>query len=113
MTSRDPARLRQGLHPLTTTLGIFNASLHSPISAVSMSSSHLQSAQTPGSSTIQPYNPQEWVPSQAAVAERPVQFAGEAQGKFTALLSVMSNTLQLDHYLLHRIVLRGVNSSVR
>ncbi|KAH7275852.1 hypothetical protein B0J15DRAFT_383503 [Fusarium solani] len=80
MTSPDPARLRHGLHPLTTTLGVFNSSLHSPISAVSMSSSHLQSAQTPGSSTIQPYNPQEWGPSQAAVAERPVQFAGEAQG---------------------------------
>ncbi|KAF4979312.1 hypothetical protein FZEAL_4453 [Fusarium zealandicum] len=83
MTSaHDPARLRQGLHPLTTASpGVYNSSLHSPISAVSMSSSHLQSAQTPGSSAIQPYNPQEWGPAQAAVAERPRQFAGETQGK--------------------------------
>lgn len=113
MTSPDPARLRHGLHPLTTTLGVFNSSLHSPISAVSMSSSHLQSAQTPGSSTIQPYNPQEWGPSQAAVAERPVQFAGEAQGKSAALLSVLSNTIQLDHFLPHHIAPPGVSSSVR
>ncbi|KAF5025580.1 hypothetical protein F66182_2324 [Fusarium sp. NRRL 66182] len=81
MTSRDPARLRQGLHPLTTTPGIvYNNPLHTPISAVSMNSSHFQSAQTPGSS-IQPYNPQEWVPTSAAVAERAVQYAGEVQGK--------------------------------
>lgn len=111
MTSPDPTRLRQGLHPLTTTIGVFN-NLHTPISAVSMSSSHIQSAQTPGS-TIQPYNPQEWVPSQAAVAERPVQFAGEVQGKFAALLFVLSNTIQLDHFLPHHIVPPGVSNSVR
>ncbi|KAF4972440.1 hypothetical protein FSARC_1007 [Fusarium sarcochroum] len=77
MTSaRDPARLRHGLLPITTTsIGVYNNSLHTPISAVSMSSSHFQSAaQTPGSG-IQPYNPQEWAPTQAAVAERAVQYA--------------------------------------
>ncbi|KAM0233303.1 hypothetical protein ACHAP5_010457 [Fusarium lateritium] len=76
MTSRDPARLRQGLHPLTTTsAGAYNGPLHTPISAVSMTSSHYHSAaQTPGSS-IQPYNPQEWAPTQSAVAERAVQYA--------------------------------------
>ncbi|SPJ77217.1 uncharacterized protein FTOL_06316 [Fusarium torulosum] len=81
MTSRDPARLRQGLHPLTTTsAGGYNGPLHTPISAVSMTSSHYHSAaQTPGSS-IQPYNPQEWAPTQSAVAERAVQYAGEVQG---------------------------------
>ncbi|QPC72645.1 hypothetical protein HYE68_003397 [Fusarium pseudograminearum] len=79
MTSRDPARLRQGLLPLTTTPGIYNNHLQTPISAVSMTSSHYHSAaQTPGSS-IQPYNPQEWAPTQAAVAERAVQYAGEVQ----------------------------------
>ncbi|KAL7759854.1 hypothetical protein ACKLNR_009944 [Fusarium oxysporum f. sp. zingiberi] len=80
MTSHEAARLRQGLLPLTTTsVGAFNNPLHTPISAVSMSSSHFHSAvQTPGSS-IQPYNPQEWVPTQAAVAERAVQYAGEVQ----------------------------------
>lgn len=82
MTSRDPARLRQGLLPLTTTPGIYNNHLQTPISAVSMTSSHYHSAaQTPGSS-IQPYNPQEWAPTQAAVAERAVQYAGEVQGKW-------------------------------
>lgn len=84
MTSRDPARLRQGLLPLTTTPGIYNNHLNTPISAVSMTSSHYHSAaQTPGSS-IQPYNPQEWAPAQAAVAERAVQYAGEVQGKWLA-----------------------------
>ncbi|KAF5248626.1 hypothetical protein FAUST_289 [Fusarium austroamericanum] len=79
MASRDPARLRQGLLPLTTTPGIYNNHLQTPISAVSMTSSHYHSAaQTPGSS-IQPYNPQEWAPTQAAVAERAVQYAGEVQ----------------------------------
>src|SRR5687768_927237 len=82
MTSRDPARLRQGLLPLTTTPGIYNNHLSTPISAVSMTSSHYHSAaQTPGSS-IQPSNPQEWAPTQAAVAERAVQYAGEVQGKW-------------------------------
>ena len=82
MTSRDPARLRQGLLPLTTTPGIYNNHLNTPISAVSMTSSHYHSAaQTPGSS-IQPYNPQEWAPTQAAVAERAVQYAGEVQGEW-------------------------------
>ncbi|KAM0087010.1 hypothetical protein ACKRZS_000547 [Fusarium odoratissimum] len=62
MTSHEAARLRQGLLPLTTTsVGAFNNPLHTPISAVSMSS--------------------KWVPTQAAVAERAVQYAGEVQGK--------------------------------
>ncbi|UNI18218.1 hypothetical protein JDV02_004500 [Purpureocillium takamizusanense] len=59
---RDQARLRQGLNPLTTSsLGLYNAQLNTPISAVSMASSHIHSAHTPASA-IQPYNPQEWVP---------------------------------------------------
>ncbi|KAF5262849.1 hypothetical protein RAB80_008353 [Fusarium oxysporum f. sp. vasinfectum] len=92
MTSHEAARLRQGLLPLTTTsVGAFNNPLHTPISAVSMSSSHFHSAvQTPGSS-IQPYNPQEWVPTQAAVAERAVQYAGEVQGNVANAASTIQS----------------------
>lgn len=68
--SRDPARLRQGLNPLTTTsLGPFNP-LNTPMSAMSVASPHLlHSASTLGSA-IQPYNPQQWVPSPAPSSER-------------------------------------------
>jgi hypothetical protein len=70
--SRDPARLRQGLNPLTTTsLGSFNAASNTPLSAMSMSvaSPHLHSAPTLGSA-IQPYNPQQWVSSPATAPDR-------------------------------------------
>ncbi|KND88161.1 hypothetical protein TOPH_07158 [Tolypocladium ophioglossoides CBS 100239] len=83
---RDQARLRRGLNPLTTSpLGPYNAQLNTPlsaVSAVSMASLHIHSAHTPGS-TIQPYNPQEWVSSPApapAPPERPRQIQMEAQG---------------------------------
>ncbi|KAJ3489064.1 hypothetical protein NLG97_g6070 [Lecanicillium saksenae] len=78
---RDPARLRQGLNPLTTSaLGSLVGQQHgTPISAVSMASSHVHSAHTPASA-LQPYNPQEWVPPGAPpMPERQVQYAAEAQ----------------------------------
>lgn len=87
---RDPARLRQGLNPLTTSaLGSLASQQHgTPISAVSMASSHAQSAHTPASA-IQPYNPQEWVPPGAPpMPERQVQYAAEAQG--TSLVQAAS-----------------------
>ncbi|OAA74323.1 hypothetical protein LEL_07904 [Akanthomyces lecanii RCEF 1005] len=78
---RDPARLRQGLNPLTTSaLGSHVGQQHAtPISALSMASSHVLSAHTPVSA-LQPYNPQEWVPPGAPpMPERQVQYASEAQ----------------------------------
>lgn len=80
MTSmRDQARLRQGLNPLTTALGVYNNQLTTPMSAMSMASSHM-TVQTPASS-IQPYNPQEWGLTPVAGAERAArQYAGEPQG---------------------------------
>lgn len=84
-SSRDPQRLRQGLVPLTTTaLGpaSYHAQLNTPISAVSMASSHLQSASQTPSSSIQPYNPQEWMPSPGVGgAERVQMMTPETQGK--------------------------------
>ncbi|KAG5918929.1 hypothetical protein E4U42_006703 [Claviceps africana] len=78
---RDPARLRQGLNPLTTSsLAPYGARPGSPMLALSMASSHVQlqpAAHTPASA-IQPYNPQEWVPSPAPMAGRPRQFMVEA-----------------------------------
>ncbi|UKZ80976.1 hypothetical protein TrVFT333_008742 [Trichoderma virens FT-333] len=79
---RDPTRLRHALHPLSTTsLAGYGNQLVSPISAVSMASSHVQTIHTPGSAIL-PYNPQEWVASPAVMAatERPLPFVGsEAQ----------------------------------
>ncbi|KAH7312350.1 hypothetical protein B0I35DRAFT_480812 [Stachybotrys elegans] len=64
--SRDPVRLRQGLNPLTTTsLGHFVIQHNTPMSAVSMATTH--AVATPASA-IQPYNPQEWVASPATQA---------------------------------------------
>ncbi|KAK5987821.1 hypothetical protein PT974_11955 [Cladobotryum mycophilum] len=72
---RDPTRLRHGLNPLSTSSLVgYNNQLSSPMSAVSMASSHMQPIQTPGSA-IQPYNPQEWVSSPAQIPERQHQFA--------------------------------------
>ncbi|KAL0934253.1 uncharacterized protein CTRU02_211051 [Colletotrichum truncatum] len=69
---RDPARLRQGLNPLLTqSLGPYHSQINTPLSSVS--SVHLNSAHTPGSS-IQPYNPQEWIASPTAGAEQPRQY---------------------------------------
>ncbi|KAI0142879.1 hypothetical protein GGR57DRAFT_485109 [Xylariaceae sp. FL1272] len=73
MTStRDTSsRLRQNLNPiLTSTLG-YNNQLNTPQSAVSVSSHHTFGPVTPASS-IQRYNPQEWIPSPAV--ERTHQF---------------------------------------
>ncbi|PTB64598.1 hypothetical protein BBK36DRAFT_140751 [Trichoderma citrinoviride] len=79
---RDPTRLRHALHPLSTSsLAGYGNQLVSPISAVSMASSHVQAIHTPGSAIL-PYNPQEWVASPAAMAatERPLSLVGsEAQ----------------------------------
>ncbi|CAG9943911.1 unnamed protein product [Clonostachys rosea f. rosea IK726] len=63
-SSRDPASLRLGLNPLTTSITLFHSQQGTPISAVPMASSNTQVAQTPVSA-IQPYNPQEWVTSRA------------------------------------------------
>ncbi|KAG6002498.1 hypothetical protein E4U43_001103, partial [Claviceps pusilla] len=77
-SSRDPPRLRQDLNPLTTSLlSPCGARASSPMSALSMASSHAQPAQTPASA-IQPYNPQEWVPSPAPMPERSRPFVVEA-----------------------------------
>ncbi|KAK3191451.1 hypothetical protein K4F52_002662 [Lecanicillium sp. MT-2017a] len=78
---RDPTRLRQGLNPLTTSsLGPYNTQLSTPISAISMASSQVHSAHTPASA-IQPYNPQEWLPSSAPapMQDRQLQYGQEAQ----------------------------------
>ncbi|KAG6010917.1 hypothetical protein E4U21_002587 [Claviceps maximensis] len=81
---RDPTRLRQGLNPLTTSsLAPHGARASSPMSALSMASSHAQPAQTPASA-IQPYNPQEWVPSPAPITERSRQYVVET-GQASAL----------------------------
>ncbi|EQK97952.1 hypothetical protein OCS_06336 [Ophiocordyceps sinensis CO18] len=58
----DAARLRHGLSPLTTSSLASHVANHlnTPISAVSMTSSHIHSAHMSGG-PIQPYNPQEWV----------------------------------------------------
>lgn len=85
---RDPARLRQGLNPLTTSaFGSLVGHQHgTPISAISMASPHVLSAHTPVSA-LQPYNPQEWVPPGAPpMPERQVQYATEAQGEFFELV---------------------------
>ncbi|KAF4433348.1 hypothetical protein CGCF415_v007402 [Colletotrichum fructicola] len=69
---RDPARMRQGLNPLLTqSLGSYHSQISTPLSGVS--STQLNSAHTPASS-IQPYNPQEWIASPAAGAEQPRQY---------------------------------------
>ncbi|KAL7932698.1 hypothetical protein V8C35DRAFT_306468 [Trichoderma chlorosporum] len=86
---RDPTRLRHALHPLSTTsLAGYGNQLVSPISAVSMASSHVQIIHAPGSAIL-PYNPQEWVASPAAMAttERPLPFVpgNEAQASPSAL----------------------------
>ncbi|KAH7161427.1 hypothetical protein EDB81DRAFT_641683 [Dactylonectria macrodidyma] len=86
MTSpRDPTQLRLGLNPLATTaLGGYTNPHGTPISAISMTSSHLHSVQTPAS-TIQPYNPQQWVAAPAGGPERPAQYVPEAQGKLVSV----------------------------
>lgn len=91
---RDPARLRQGLNPLTTSsLGTYGNHANSPISAVSMASTHIQSAQTPGSA-IQPYNPQEWVPSPAQMPDRSRQFPAEGGQGMGTYLNLIHLSLQ-------------------
>ncbi|KAL7790435.1 hypothetical protein V8C37DRAFT_384378 [Trichoderma ceciliae] len=81
-STRDPTRLRHGLHPLSTTsLAGYGNQLVSPISTMSMASPHVLSIHTPGSAIL-PYNPQEWVASPATMpaTERPLPFVGsEAQ----------------------------------
>ncbi|KAI2629924.1 hypothetical protein GGR54DRAFT_636105 [Hypoxylon sp. NC1633] len=76
-SSRDSttSRLRQTLNPLrTTALAGFHNQLATPHSAVSINSSHnFAGLHTPASS-IQPYNPQEWLPSPAVGPERSHQF---------------------------------------
>ncbi|KAI5467713.1 hypothetical protein BGZ63DRAFT_399265 [Mariannaea sp. PMI_226] len=82
MISPRDRLLRQSLNPLSTnSLGLYNTNhVGTPMSAVSMTSAHIQPVQTP-SSTIQPYNPQQWVAPSASGPERSAmqQFATEAQ----------------------------------
>lgn len=59
--NRDVSRLRQRLNPLLTSLGGYSQHSHTPVSAVSYSSNSYM-ASTPASA-IQPYNPQQWIPS--------------------------------------------------
>ncbi|KAI0433760.1 hypothetical protein F5Y09DRAFT_350682 [Xylaria sp. FL1042] len=74
-SSRDTtSRLRQTLNPLlTSALGYHNNQLNTPQSAVTLNSSHTFGGPTPASS-IQPYNPQEWIPSPAVGPERTHQY---------------------------------------
>ncbi|KAF7542172.1 hypothetical protein G7054_g66 [Neopestalotiopsis clavispora] len=67
------SRLRQTLNPLrTTSLSGFQGQLTTPHSAISVSSPYAYSAAQTPSSSIQPYNPQQWAPSPAV--ERTHQF---------------------------------------
>ncbi|KAI0112590.1 hypothetical protein GGR51DRAFT_46746 [Nemania sp. FL0031] len=76
-SARDTtSRLRQTLNPLlTSTLGYHNQ-MNTPRSAVSMTSPHMLGGVTPASS-IQPYNPQEWIPSPAVGPERSHQYPAQ------------------------------------
>ncbi|KAK5626087.1 hypothetical protein RRF57_001802 [Xylaria bambusicola] len=78
-TSRDgSSRLRQTLNPLlTSALGYHNNQLNTPQSAVTISSSHTFGVPAPASS-IQPYNPQEWLPSPAVGPERTHQYPAQS-----------------------------------
>ncbi|KAI2463557.1 hypothetical protein F4781DRAFT_117155 [Annulohypoxylon bovei var. microspora] len=70
------SRLRQTLNPLrTTALGGFHNQLNTPHSAVSITSSHTFAGLHTPASSVQPYNPQEWVPSPIVGPERTRQFA--------------------------------------
>lgn len=59
--NREGSRLRQRLNPLLTSLGGFSHNSNTPVSSVSYSSNSYN-ASTPASA-IQPYNPQQWIPS--------------------------------------------------
>ncbi|KAI0391953.1 hypothetical protein F5Y17DRAFT_384450 [Xylariaceae sp. FL0594] len=72
-SSRDSPRLRQNLNPLLTSALGYHNQLSTPQSAVTLGSPHTYGALTPASS-IQRYNPQEWIPSPAAGPERAHQF---------------------------------------
>ncbi|KAI0518048.1 hypothetical protein F5B22DRAFT_89266 [Xylaria bambusicola] len=78
-TSRDgSSRLRQTLNPLlTSALGYHNNQLNTPQSAATISSSHTFGAPAPASA-IQPYNPQEWLPSPAVGPERTHQYPAQS-----------------------------------
>ncbi len=101
MTSpRDPARLRQGLNPIITSpvlLGVYNPSAATPLSAVSMSSTHVMPVQTP-SSAIQPYNPQEWIATPVVTPEQQLHELGD----------VLAGTLPADERLVREAMDRGV-----
>ncbi|KAI0444204.1 hypothetical protein F4803DRAFT_561075 [Xylaria telfairii] len=85
MTSaRDTtSRLRQNLNPLLTSALGFHNPLNTPRSAVSVSSPHMLGGMTPASS-IQPYNPQEWIPSPAVGPERTHQYPVQPTFRDTA-----------------------------
>ena len=70
---------------MTSSLGSYSQhqyqhQLNTPISAISMASSHLTTTQHTPSSAIQPYNPQEWVASPAQSVDHQHRYAGEVQG---------------------------------
>lgn len=75
MTSaRDnTSRLRQTLNPLLTSALGYHSQLGTPRSAATISSPHALGLSTPASS-IQPYNPQEWIPSPVVGPERMHQY---------------------------------------
>ncbi|KAI1741448.1 hypothetical protein F4680DRAFT_65192 [Xylaria scruposa] len=73
-SARDTtSRLRQNLNPLLTSALGYRNQLNTPQSAISVSSPHMLGGITPASS-IQPYNPQEWIPSPAVGPERTHQY---------------------------------------
>ncbi|KAI1826666.1 hypothetical protein F4861DRAFT_40562 [Xylaria intraflava] len=68
--ARDtPSRLRQTLNPLLTSTAGYHSQLNAPQSAVSVNSPYTFGSPAPPSS-IQPYNPQEWISSPAVATER-------------------------------------------
>ncbi|KAI1196425.1 hypothetical protein F5X97DRAFT_305502 [Nemania serpens] len=75
MTSaRDTSsRLRQTLNPLLTSALGYHSQLGTPRSAATINSPHALGLSTPASS-IQPYNPQEWIPSPVVGPERMHQY---------------------------------------
>ncbi|KAI1434716.1 hypothetical protein GGR50DRAFT_694778 [Xylaria sp. CBS 124048] len=79
-SARDTSsRLRQTLNPLlTSALGYHSQhnQLNAPHSAISTNSPYAFGGLTPASS-IQPYNPQEWIPSPAVGPERPHQYPAQ------------------------------------
>ncbi|KAI1178338.1 hypothetical protein F4777DRAFT_594983 [Nemania sp. FL0916] len=76
-SARDnSSRLRQALNPLLTSTLSYHNQTNTPRSAVAISSPHMLGSATPASS-IQPYNPQEWMPSPVVGPDRTHQYPAQ------------------------------------